>query len=51
MDKDVTTCLRDITETDIMEYIQVEKPHNERELQKMKHVTPARIGIRMPGHS
>lgn len=45
MDKDVTTCLRDITETDIMEYIQVEKPHNERELQKMKHATPARIGI------
>ena len=45
MSEDVTTCLRDITETDIMEYMQVEKPHNERELWKMKHATPARIGI------
>ena len=45
MSEKETACLRDITETDIMEYMQVEHPHNEKELWKMKHATPARIGI------
>lgn len=45
MREDVTSCLRDITETDIMEFMKVENPHNEKELWKMKHATPARIGI------
>ena len=44
MSEKETACLRDITETDIMEYMQVEHPHNEKELWKMKHATPARIG-------
>lgn len=30
MSEKETACLRDITETDIMEYMQVEHPHNER---------------------
>ncbi len=46
MSEKETACLRDITETDIMEYMQVEHPHNEKELWKMKHATPARIGDR-----
>ena len=41
MSEKETACLRDITETDIMEYMQVEHPHNEKELWKMKHATPA----------
>ena len=45
MSEKETACLRDITETDIMEYMQGEHPHNETELWKMKHATPARIGI------
>lgn len=45
MSEKETACLRDITETDIMEYMQVEHPHNEKELWKMKYATPARIGI------
>ena len=45
MNAEMTTCLRDITETDIMEYMQVKNPHNEKELWKMKRATPARIGI------
>lgn len=43
MSEKETACLRDITETDIMEYMQVEHPHNEKELWKMKHATPAYI--------
>lgn len=39
MSEKETACLRDITETDIMEYMQVEHPHNEKELWKMKHAT------------
>lgn len=38
-------CLRDITATDIMDYMQVDHPHNLKEMWKMKHATPARIGI------
>ena len=38
-------CLRDITATDIMDYLQVDHPHNLKEMWKMKHATPARIGI------
>lgn len=37
--------LRDITETDIMDFIQVKNPANQKELCKMKKATPARIGI------
>ena len=39
MSEKETACLRDITETDIMEYMQVEHPHNEKELWKMKPVS------------
>ena len=38
-------CLRDIMETDIMDYMHVDHPYNEKEIWKMKHATPARIGI------
>lgn len=38
-------CLRDIMETDIMDYMHVNHPYNEKEIWKMKHATPARIGI------
>ena len=38
-------CLRDIMETDIMDYMHVDHPYNEIEIWKMKHATPARIGI------
>lgn len=40
--------LKDITETDIMDFVQVKNPYNENELWKMKKATPARIGI---GHA
>ena len=37
--------IKDITETDIMDFMQVKNPHNEEALWKMKRATPARIGI------
>lgn len=37
--------LKDITQTDIMDFMQVKSPHNIDELWKMKKSTPARIGI------
>lgn len=38
-------CLKDIMETDIMDYMHVDHPYNEKEIWKMKRATPARIGI------
>lgn len=40
-----TNVLEDITEEDIMDYVKIDNPFNEKELWKMKHATPARIGI------
>lgn len=39
------TVLKDITEIDIMDFMQVSHPYNSKELMKMKKATPARIGI------
>lgn len=45
MNENETDILDDITKKDIMDYVNVEKPFNEKELWKMKKSTPARIGI------